>query len=121
MTSKALRLAATLIVFGVELAHADESSVLIDLCRQYTALPAPTGGDVSAHYIQLKSSCAGFLGSTIRLSRPDDGICRPDRINIDDLAHVYLAWAEQNQDKWGRPTRETIIEAFKDIYPCPKG
>jgi hypothetical protein len=121
MTSKALRIAAAMMALAIPAAHADESTVLIDLCKQYAALPAPSGGDVTAGYIQLKSSCAGFLGSTIRLSRPDDGICRPDRFNIDDLAHTYLAWAEKNPDKWGRPTKETIIEAFKDVYPCPKG
>ena len=120
MTSKTLRIAALMFTLGIPAAHADESTVLIELCKQYAALPVPAGSEVSTEYIQLKSSCAGFLGATIRMSRPDDGICRPDRFNIDELTRIYLAWAGKNPDKWSKPTKDTIMEAFKDVYPCPK-
>ena len=115
----ACALAGLGLLTAVQTANADDSTVLIDLCKQYAALPAPTGG-VTSEYIQLKSSCAGFLGSTIRLSRPDDGICRPDKFNIDELVKPYLDWTEKHPDQQTHPTRETIMAAFADVYPCPK-
>jgi hypothetical protein len=99
-------------------ARADESTPLVELCKQYLALPKP-GDTVTSEYIQLKSSCAGFINSALKLSRPDDNICRPKSIGLDELATLYMAWAGKHQDRWKDPTKVTIAAALSEAFPCP--
>ena len=99
-------------------ACADDSSVLIDLCRQYVAFPK--GGEVTSDFIQLKSSCAGFINSTVRLSRADDGFCRPPHVDMDELTRIYMAWVDKHPDRLKEPTKVTISAAMAEVYVCPK-
>lgn len=100
-------------------AHADESIPLVELCDSFLKLPAP-GDQVTSEYIQLKSSCAGFINSHVKMSKPEDGFCVPKGYNMDDLARVYLAWANKHPDRWKEPTRVTMTEALSEAYPCPQ-
>ena len=109
---------AALLIISPCVVLADESTPLVELCKSYDALPKT--GEVTAEYIQLKSSCVGFINSAFRMSKPEDGFCRPEKYNMDDLAKHYMAWATQHPERWKDPTRVTIAEALKDAYPCPK-
>lgn len=99
-------------------AHADDSTPLVELCRAYLALPKT--GDVTAEFIQLKSSCAGFINSHVKMSKPEDGFCRPPHYDMDDLAKIYMTWAEKHPDRWKDPTKATMTEALAEVFPCPK-
>ena len=99
-------------------ALADESVPLIELCEKFLALPK--GGEVTTEYIQLKSSCAGFINSHIKMSKPEDGFCVPKGYNMDDLARVYLDWVKKNPNREKDPTKVTMTEALTQAYPCPK-
>ena len=98
--------------------RASDSVPLVELCRAFLALPKP--GEVTTEYIQLKSSCAGFINSHVKMSKPEDGFCIPKGYNMDDLAKVYLAWADKHQDRWKDPTKVTMTEALTEVYPCSK-
>jgi Rap1a immunity proteins len=111
-------LIASLLLLAPCTSLADESVPLVELCKSYMALPK--GGEVTSEFIQLKSSCAGFINSAFRMSKPEDGFCRPANYNMDDLVKVYMAWALKNPDRWKEPTRLTMAEALKEAYPCPK-
>lgn len=104
--------------FAVAAARADDSTPLVELCRAFLALPKT--GEVTTEYIQLKSSCAGFINSHVKMSKPEDGFCVPKGYNMDDLAKVYMAWAEKHQDRLKDPTKTTMTEALAEVYPCPK-
>ena len=110
---------AALIIVSPCAALADESTPLVELCKSWEALPK--GGEVTSDYIQLKSSCVGFINSAFRMSKPEDGFCRPAHYNMDDLAKHYMAWATQHPERWKEPTKVTIADALKDAYPCEKG
>jgi hypothetical protein len=99
-------------------ARADQSTDLVHLCEQYQALPKT--GEVSSEFIQLKSSCAGFINSQMRMSKPEDGFCRPKNYDMDDLVKVYMAWVKKHPDRIGDPTKVTMSEALREAYPCPK-
>ncbi len=99
-------------------AWADESTPLIELCQQFLALPK--GGDVTAEYIQLKSSCAGFINSHVKMSKPEDGFCVPKGYNMDDLARNYMEWIKKNPGRDKDPTKVTMTEALTQVYPCSK-
>ena len=99
-------------------ALADESVPLIELCEKFLALPK--NGEVNAEYIQLKSSCAGFINSHVKMSKPEDGFCVPKGYNMDDLARVYLDWIKRNPNREKDPTKVTMTEALTLVYPCPK-
>jgi Rap1a immunity proteins len=108
----------TLLLLVPSAAYADESTPLVELCKSYVALPK--GGEVTSDFIQLKSSCAGFINSAFRMSKPEDGFCRPAKYDMDDLAKIYMNWANDHSDRWKEPTQVTIAEALKSSYPCPK-
>ena len=110
---------AALLIVSPGAAQADESTPLVELCKSWEALPK--GGEVTSDYIQLKSSCVGFINSAFRMSKPEDGFCRPEHYNMDDLAKHYMAWASQHPERWKEPTKVTIADALKDAYPCEKG
>lgn len=99
-------------------ALADESTPLIELCQEFLALPK--GGDVTAEYIQLKSSCAGFINSHVKMSKPEDGFCVTKGYNMDDLARHYMDWIKKNPGREKDPTKVTMTEALAQVYPCPK-
>ena len=99
-------------------ALADESTPLIELCQEFLALPK--GGDVTAEYIQLKSSCAGFINSHVKMSKPEDGFCVTKGYNMDDLARHYMEWIKNNPGREKDPTKVTMTEALAQVYPCPK-
>jgi Rap1a immunity proteins len=99
-------------------AHADESTPLIELCAQFVALPKVV--EVTADYIQLKSSCAGFINSHVKMSKPEDGFCVPKGYNMDDLARHYMEWIKKNPGREKDPTKVTMTEALTQVYPCPK-
>ena len=99
-------------------AHADESTPLVELCEQYVALPK--SGEVTSNFIQLKSSCAGFINSHVKMSKPEDGFCVPKGYSMDDLPVVYLAWVKKNPARVSEPTRITMTQALSEVYPCPK-
>lgn len=104
--------------FAAVAARADDSTPLVELCRAFLALPKT--GEVTTEYIQLKSSCAGFINSHVKMSKPEDGFCVPKGYNMDDLAKIYMAWAEKHQDRLKDPTKLTMTEALAEAYPCPK-
>lgn len=108
---------ATAIVLAVP-AQADQSGDLVELCEKFVALPK--NGEVTADYIQLKSSCAGFINSHVKMSKPEDGFCVPKGYNMDDLAGVYLAWVKKHPDRVAEPTKVTMTEALIEVYPCKK-
>ena len=108
----------SLLMLVPSVAFADESVSLVELCKSYVALPK--GGEVTSEFIQLKSSCAGFINSAFRMSKPEDGFCRPANYDMDDLVKVYMGWANTHPDRWNEATRVTIAEALKPSYPCPK-
>lgn len=97
---------------------ADESASLVELCKAFVALPPP-GDNVTSDYIQLKSSCAGFINSAVKMSKPEDGFCRPKAYNMDDLAKVYMDWAQKHPERWKEPTKITIAAALAEVFPCP--
>lgn len=99
-------------------AQADESGPLIDLCTRYQALPA--NGEVNSDFIQLKSSCAGFINSHFRMSKPEDGFCRPKNYDMDNLVKVYMAWIKTHPERAAEPTKVTMSAALAEAYPCPK-
>lgn len=99
-------------------ARADTSKDLIELCTKYLALPALKEGEVTPEFIQLKSSCAGFLNSHVKMSKPEDGYCVPKGYNMDDLARHYMAWVAKNPGRAGEPTKVTMSAALAEAYPC---
>lgn len=101
-------------------AHADDSTVLLELCTKYIATPAPKEGEFSSEYIQLKSSCAGFINSHVKMSKPEDGFCVPKGYNMDDLAKVYAAYMAKNPGRAAEPTRTTMSAALSEVYKCPQ-
>lgn len=101
-------------------ARADDSKALVELCGQYLALPPLKEGEVTPEFIQLKSSCAGFLNSHVKMSKPEDGYCIPKGYNMDDLARHYMAWIGKNPERAGEPTRVTMSAALAQAYPCGK-
>lgn len=112
-------LAITLAAFmSAGTARADDSADLVQLCEKYLALPKTT--EVTAEYIQLKSSCAGFINSHMHMSKPEDGFCRPKKYDMDDLARVYMDWLKKNPDRIKEPTKVTMTAALTEVYPCPK-
>jgi Rap1a immunity proteins len=115
--STAMVFLAALAAFGAP-ARADQSKDLIELCEQYLALPK--GGEVTSGFIVLKSSCAGFINSHFKMSKPEDGFCRPKNYNMDDLATIYMSWVKKHPDRIGEPTKVTMSEALAEVYPCPK-
>ncbi len=113
-------LSATLMVtIGAAAARADDSVALVDLCKSYLALPQPKDGEVTPEFIQLKSSCAGFINSHAKMSKPEDGFCIPKGYNMDDLARVYMKWVEKNPDRIKEPTKTTMTAALAEVYKCP--
>ncbi len=115
----AATLAATLATtLNSATARADESTPLIELCEQYLALPK--NGEVNSEFIQLKSSCAGFINSHVKMSKPEDGFCIPKGYNMDDLARHYMEWIKKNPGREKDPTKITMTEALSQAYPCSK-
>ena len=114
LTVAALALAATF----AGSARADETTPLVELCQSFVALPK--NGEVTPEYIQLKSSCAGFINSHVKMSKPEDGFCVPKGYNMDDLATVFMDWANKHQDRWKEPTKVTMTAALSETYPCKK-
>ncbi len=113
----AAALAATAV--GSLPACADDSTPLVELCERYLDLPRPIE-QVTAEFIQLKSSCAGFINSHVKMSKPEDGFCIPKGYNMDDLAKVYLDWTKKHPDRWKEPTKVTMTAALSEAYPCRK-
>lgn len=115
-----LRICAILLALSgtVPLARADDSTVLLELCTKYQATPAPKEGEFSAEFIQLKSSCAGFINSHVKMSKPEDGFCIPKGYNMDDLVKVYMGYMSKNPDKVKEPTRTTMTAALAEVYKC---
>ena len=103
---------------GQNAARADDSTVLIDLCKQYVGLSK--SDVVTTEYLRLKSACAGFINSDVRLSRPDDGFCRPPHVDMDELTRIYMAWVDKHPDRVKEPTKVTISAAMAEVYLCPK-
>lgn len=99
-------------------AQADDSKDLLDLCTKYLATPAPKEGEFSADFIQLKSSCAGFINSHVKMSKPEDGFCIPKGYNMDDLAKVYAAYMAKNPEQVSAPTKTTMTAALAEVYKC---
>lgn len=120
--SSSLRVCAILLALGGSLtaARADDSTVLLELCTKYMATPVPKEGEFSAEFIQLKSSCAGFINSHVKMSKPEDGFCIPKGYNMDDLVKVYAAYMAKNPDKVKEPTRTTMTAALAEVYKCAK-
>jgi Rap1a immunity proteins len=117
MKSAALSLVLATALFTTP-SHADQSTPLVELCEQYVALPK--SGEVTSNFIQLKSSCAGFINSHVKMSKPEDGFCVPKGYSMDDLPVVYLAWVKKNPARISEPTKVTMTEALTEVYPCPK-
>ncbi len=113
----ATALAAT--ALGSLPACADDSTPLVELCESYLGLPRPIE-QVTPEFIQLKSSCAGFINSHVKMSKPEDGFCVPKGYNMDDLATIYLDWAKKHPDRWKEPTKVTMTAALSEAYPCHK-
>lgn len=110
---------AMLLVSGLApAAHAGDSIALVELCKSYLALPAPKDGEVTPEFIQLKSSCAGFINSHVKMSKPEDGFCIPKGYNMDDLARVYMRWVEKNPGRVKEPTKVTMTAALSEVYKC---
>lgn len=101
-------------------ARADDSNTLVDLCKSYLALPAPKEGQVTSEFIQLKSSCAGFINSHVKMSKPEDGFCIPKGYNMDDLVRVYMTWVEKNPGRVKEPTKVTMTAALSEAYKCSR-
>ena len=99
-------------------AHADDSTALLKLCTKYLATSAPKEGEFSSEYIQLKSSCAGFINSHVKMSKPEDGFCIPKGYNMDDLARVYAAYMAKHPERADEPTRTTMSAALSEVYKC---
>ncbi len=99
-------------------AQAGESTPLIELCEQYLALPK--GGEVTAEFIQLKSSCAGYINSHVKMSKPEDGFCVPKGYSMDDLAKHYMDWIKKNPGHEKDSTQTTMTAALTQAYPCSK-
>lgn len=99
-------------------ALADQSGDLVELCEKFIALPKT--GEVTADYIQLKSSCAGFINSHVKMSKPEDGFCVPKGYNMDDLATVFMAWIKKHPERVKDATKVTMTEALSEVYPCKK-
>lgn len=118
---KALAAAAICACLGLDApARADTSADLIELCRKFLAVERPADGVVDTNFIQLKSSCSGFINSHVKMSKPEDGFCVPKGYNMDDLAQVYMAWVEKNPSRLSEPTKVTMTEALSERYPCAK-
>lgn len=100
-------------------ACADDSTPLVELCERFLGLPRPIE-QVTPEFIQLKSSCAGFINSHVKMSKPEDGFCVPKGYNMDDLAKIYLDWARKHPDRWQEPTKVTMTAALSQAYPCHK-
>jgi hypothetical protein len=117
-----MKLANLTLIFATTLVStpslAGESTPLIELCEQFLALPK--GGEVTTSYIQLKSSCAGYINSHVKMSKPEDGFCVPKGYNMDDLAVVYIDWVKKNPGREKDSTTNTMTEALSQAYPCPK-
>jgi len=110
---------AMLLICGLApAARADDSATLVELCKSYMALPAPKDGEVTPEFIQLKSSCAGFINSHVKMSKPEDGFCIPKGYNMDDLVRVYMKWVEKNPDRVKEPTKITMTAALSEVYKC---
>lgn len=116
--TRMILVASLVLLFAPGIARADDSTILVELCEKYTALPK--NGEVNAEFIQLKSSCAGFVNSHMIMSKPEDGYCRPKSYNMDDLVTVYMDWVGRNRDRIGEPTKVTLSAAFAEHYPCSK-
>lgn len=112
--------AATLLIFtaAMPVARADDSTVLLELCTKYLATPAPKDGEFSAEFIQLKSSCAGFINSHVKMSKPEDGFCIPKGYNMDDLAKAYAAYMAKHPEQVTEPTKTTMTAALAEVYKC---
>ncbi len=75
---------------------------------------------MTAEFLQLKSSCAGFINSAVKMSKPEDGFCRPQHYDMDDLVARYMTWVGTHADRLNEPTKVTIAAALAEAYPCPK-
>lgn len=93
-----------------------DSTILVELCEKYAALPK--NGEVTPEFIQLKSSCAGYINSHVKMSKPEDGFCMPKGYNMDDLTTVYLDWVKKNPDRVKEPAKDTMTAALTVAYPC---
>ena len=112
-------LALAIAVSGALPAQGDDSRPLVELCESYLGLPRPIEA-VTPEFIQLKSSCAGFINSHVKMSKPEDGYCVPKGYNMDELAKVYLDWARKHPGRWNEPTRTTLTAALSEAFPCKR-
>jgi Rap1a immunity proteins len=95
-----------------------DSADLVELCEKYVALPKT--GEVTPEFIQLKSSCAGYINSHVKMSKPEDGFCVPKGYNMDDFATIFMDWVKKNPDRVKEPTKITMTAALSEKYPCAK-
>ncbi len=105
------------LILCTQTAAAGNSTDLVELCERFLALPK--GGEVTADYIQLKSSCAGYINSHVKMSKPEDGFCVPKGYNMDDLAQIYMAWVKKHPDRIRNSTTVTMTEALSRPIRVP--
>ena len=71
--------------------------------------------DARARYVYLW----GFVhGSLLFQPRDNQTICYPDGLASDQLAAVFLAWANANPNKWHMYPSTTVALAFEAAWPC---
>jgi Rap1a immunity proteins len=72
--------------------------------------------DARACYAYLWGYMHGSAAAQTRSERPS--VCYPDGLTGDQLAAVFLAWADANPIKWHLQPSATVGFAFETAWPC---
>lgn len=103
------------------------SVALINACRHYITATqkgaAALGVKEKVEAIKCVSFLEGFVagyyqGTFMYTVRPML-ICFPQvQVSNQQLATVYVQWADKHVNKWHEPGWETILDAFAEAFPC---
>jgi hypothetical protein len=58
------------------------------------------------------------LSRTLLYSLKPMLICFPGNPSREQLAAIFVQWADKNVNKWHEPPWNTVFAAFADAFPC---
>jgi hypothetical protein len=106
----------------------DSATDMVKACRFNLKTPPARQSIESQHVMEaaLGYACSSYLfgfiggyyhGTVMYMNKPML-ICFPPNPTREQLATIYVQWADRNANKWHEPVWNTVFAAFVEAFPC---
>ena len=121
---------AVMLLGAMQVGAQEETEALVpDFPQQQSArdlLTACASSSISNLGRSRRKYCAGFVSGVEEAIRfksqllgADSHICPPGAITAQQLADVYIKYANNKATELDKPAVEVVFKALKQAFPCP--